>query len=68
MEDCDCGLLFKKNPTTVSFQFGWAENESGVIADSDKDMTDNESHQSTFSWLKLLIVLPGRIAMSCVDA
>lgn len=65
LEECGCGLLWKT--TAVSFQFGRAENESGVIADSDKDMTDDESHQSRFSWLKLLIAVPGRIAMSCSD-
>ena len=41
--------------------------KAAVIADSDKDTTDNESHQSRFSWLELLIVVPGRTAVSCSD-
>lgn len=44
---------------------GRNDNESSVIADSDKDA--NESHQSRFSWLKLLIAVPGRIIVSCSD-
>lgn len=39
LQECGCGLLLKT--AAVSFQFGGTENESAVIADSDKDMSDN---------------------------
>lgn len=42
LQECGCGLLLKT--AALRFQFGGTENESGVIADSDKDMMDNESH------------------------
>lgn len=54
--------------TAVSYPFfKRTENESDTIADSDEDMTDYESRHSRFSWLRLLIAVLGKRAMSCSD-